>query len=405
MNVKRAIELTIFIWTALIIFSFIWNYTKEKNGQKLILLRSARSYFDLILMARRWNAMLGGVYAPVSKNLKPNPYLNDPIRDIFVNKSLTLTKINPAYMTRLISQIASREKGLKFHITSLKPINPRNKPNRLEAKALKSFRKGAKEFYKFIKVDEKTSFFYMAPLKTETSCLKCHAKQGYKKGDIRGGISIILPLSQEKPYLHLLIAHQVIGLAGILGIVFFGMKLYKVYDTIKEQAVKDSLTGIPNRRSFMERISEEYRRAERLGTPLSVVMCDIDHFKIYNDNYGHDMGDICLKRVAETIRDSLKRSGDFCARYGGEEFIVLLPNTGLSGAIHVAERIRKNVKEMKIEYKGSPLHEVVTISLGVSSTDGMEVDSYEHLIKLADMALYEAKRRGRDQVAWINAKK
>lgn len=250
----------------------------------------------------------------------------------------------------------------------------------------------------FIQKGGKIRYFYMAPLITKKSCLKCHAKQGYKEGDIRGGISVTVPFAMNIPFLPLLIGHIIIAFIGILGIIVAGKKLSQAYETIQKQAVIDTLTGIPNRCSFSETLLKEFGRSYRNQEPLSVIMCDIDNFKMYNDTYGHIKGDMCLQKVAQAIKASLKRSTDFCARYGGEEFVILLPNTSLDGAIYVAERIRSNIEKMRILNKDSLPAGIVTLSLGVSSSEGVTVFDPKAIIKNADMALYKAKEQGRNQV-------
>ncbi len=189
----------------MITISFFWNYINLKQKREMIARQTARSFFDLLVIIRYWNASHGGVYVPVTEKTLPNPYLDVPLRDIKVNDNLMLTKINPAYMTRQLSEIAKKKEGVQFHITSLKPINPKNRPTPLEEKILKDFEKGIKEKGLFIKKGGKTFYFYMAPLRTEKVCLKCHAKQGYKVGDIRGGISITLPFFMKIPFFPLLL--------------------------------------------------------------------------------------------------------------------------------------------------------------------------------------------------------
>ena len=242
----------------------------------------------------------------------------------------------------------------------------------------------------------------MAPLKTEKSCLTCHAKQGYKAGDIRGGISVTLPFAMEIPMLSLLLAYLLIGGAGLCGIIILGVKLNRAYEIIKRQSLFDTLTEIPNRRSFSETIVREFSRSQRNQNSLSIIMCDIDNFKAYNDTYGHSNGDICLKKVAQGIKDSLKRPGDFCARYGGEEFIVILPDTALDGAMNIAEAIRLNIEKMGIPHKNSLPEQVVTLSLGVGTSDGTNLLTHEELVNHADMALYKAKDQGRNQVQFFS---
>ena len=382
----------------IIIASFSWNYTNAIKEQEQIVLQSSRSFFNLIEITRLWNSRHGGLYAPITEKNQPNSYLDIPIRDIEVNDKLKLTMVNPAYMTRQISEIAMKQGGVQFRITSLKPIRPQNKATAREEKFLKEFEKGKKEIGVFIKEGDKKSYFYMAPLKVKKSCLKCHAKQGHKEGDIRGGISIKSPFLMKISILPLLSGHIVIGLFGLFGIVIAGGKLTRAYGTIKKQAVFDELTGIPNRRSFSEVILVEYKRYQRSHEPLSIIMCDIDNFKIYNDTYGHGSGDLCLKKVAQMVIATLERPGDFCARYGGEEFIIVLPHTTLDGAMHIAEKIRSNIEKIGIPNKNSLPAQVVTISLGVTTSGKPVLISQDELIKQADMALYKAKEKGRNQV-------
>ncbi len=378
--------------------SFLWNYSSAKKGQETIAFQTARSFFDQIVITRRWNAGHGGVYVLINDDTHPNPYLEDPLRDIEVNRNLKLTKVNPAFMTRQIAEIAAQQKGIYFHITSLKPIRPENKPTAREEKALKSFETGRKEIGEIITGESGKYFFYMAPLITEKGCLKCHAKQGYKEGDIRGGISVTLPFLPILPLMSLIIGHFTIGLSGICGIVFFGVKLDKAYKKIKQQAVIDALTDIPNRRSFSEQILREFRDSRRNKLPLSVIMCDIDNFKSYNDTYGHNKGDECLKQVAQIIKSTLQRPRDFCARYGGEEFVIILPDTSREGAVSVAEEIRENIQNTKIPHPKSLPLGVVSLSLGVSTMPSDVFISPEELVKQADKALYMAKQKGRNRI-------
>ena len=401
MKIKKFLVFITLLWLLLVAASFLWNYISARNEQRNIALRTARSFFELIQMTRIWNARHGGVYAPITKETPPNPYLDIPMRDIKVNDNLTLTKINPAYMTRQISEIAKEYKGVQFHITSLNPIRPQNKPSAREKEFLKKFEEGVKEGGVFIQKEGKTYYFYMAPLITKKSCLKCHAKQGYKEGDIRGGISVTVPFTMKIPFLPLLVGHIIIAFIGILGIIIAGKKLTRAYKVIQRRALIDPLTRIPNRRCFMETLLKEFERSRRSKEPLSVIMCDIDNFKMYNDTYGHIKGDKCLQKVAQAINTSLKRPTDFCARYGGEEFVILLPNTPLKGALHVAERIRSNVEKMNILNEKSLPAGVVTLSLGVASTEELTPFTPETLIKNADAALYKAKEQGKNQVQFF----
>jgi diguanylate cyclase (GGDEF)-like protein len=395
---KKSLPIVGFIWIILIVASFMWNYVNARKEQQTIAFETARSFFNQILISRAWNAAHGGVYVPVTPDTQPNPYLDDPLRDIEINANLKLTKVNPAFMTRQIAEIAAKREGIHFHITSLNPIRRENQPTFEEESALKVFETGKQEFGQIIKGDSASTFFYMAPLKTEKTCLSCHARQGYREGDIRGGISVTLPFVSRIPLLVLMIGHIVIGLLGLIGIVVSGTQLNKAYELIKRQTVIDALTDIPNRRSFSDHILKEVSRSRREKYSLSVVMGDIDHFKLYNDTYGHSGGDECLRKVAKVIEKTLKRPSDFCARYGGEEFIIVLPHTAQEGALFIAEDIRTNVSNLQIPHEKSLISGFVTISLGVATADVDVSVSHEELIEQADRALYIAKEKGRNRV-------
>ena len=163
-------------------------------------------------------------------------------------------------------------------------------------------------------------------------------------------------------------------------------------------ATIDPLTGLYNRRYFENTIQKEWKRAIRDKTPVSVILCDIDYFKQYNDTYGHQRGDNCLKTVADAIHHSIDRPPDLAARYGGEEFIVLLPNVEIDGALHVAEKMRRRVNYLAIPHRRSKAGAYVTVSLGVATTHPVLDASYELLIDCADKALYRSKDQGRNRV-------
>lgn len=160
----------------------------------------------------------------------------------------------------------------------------------------------------------------------------------------------------------------------------------------------DGLTGVANRRRYDECVEDEFHRAKRGGTPLSLVMIDIDYFKAYNDSYGHQAGDACLVKIAETLNAALHRSGDLLARYGGEEFVVVLPGVNRQGAYLIAENMRNKVVELNVPHRANPDAGQVTISLGVASLTPLQADRLDELQLAADQALYRAKREGRNCV-------
>jgi diguanylate cyclase (GGDEF)-like protein len=175
------------------------------------------------------------------------------------------------------------------------------------------------------------------------------------------------------------------------------VQLEEANTKLQQLSELDPLTSIANRRRFEETLAREWRRAARDEMPLSLIMIDIDYFKDFNDAYGHQLGDECLRRVAGEIREAITRPGDLVARYGGEEFAAILPSTPSRGAIAVAELLRARVERMGTRHEKSHCG-VVTISLGVATMTPGEAFAPETLVAAADGALYSAKRAGRNRV-------
>ncbi len=203
------------------------------------------------------------------------------------------------------------------------------------------------------------------------------------------------------------------GLVGLLACVYVLVKVLKQIEynaqqslhetnrTLELQAAIDGLTGIANRRTFDAVLEQEWKRHVRAQLPLSVLLIDADLFKQYNDESGHLAGDDCLRCIARTIQESMRRSGDFVARYGGEEFAVILPNTDVQPSIRIAETIRARVEALQIRHPRSSVRPHVTISVGATTTvpsrDGWCLD----FLHDADMALYRAKGNGRNETVHI----
>ncbi|KRI00350.1 hypothetical protein AO057_14370 [Curvibacter sp. PAE-UM] len=160
----------------------------------------------------------------------------------------------------------------------------------------------------------------------------------------------------------------------------------------------DALTGLANRRRFDEVWESEWQRAARMGLPLALALIDVDYFKAYNDHYGHQAGDACLRQVASLLAAEARRSGELVARYGGEEFVLVLPGATAAEARNVAERIRAAVEGRAMPHEHSPVAGVVTISIGVASVRVQRAEQAEALLKESDVALYLAKHQGRNRV-------
>jgi len=204
--------LPILLWGGLVFASYIWGVRQLEQHLEQVSWSRGRFVFELVESIRLWNARHGGVYAPVSEGNPPNPYLPLYGRDIQAGEFGTLTKINPAYMTRQLADLVSTYHKLQIHITSLKPLNPINAADDWESEALNAFEKGTSERFNLFRHGEKTTARYMAPLVVRPACLACHAHQGYQVGDVRGGISVTFNTDDlEKPlrteYIRLRISH------------------------------------------------------------------------------------------------------------------------------------------------------------------------------------------------------
>jgi diguanylate cyclase (GGDEF)-like protein len=187
-------------------------------------------------------------------------------------------------------------------------------------------------------------------------------------------------------------------LAGAIRMATINRQLEEANHRLQHLSSVDGLTGIANRRQFDEALDSEWRRAYRNDTSLALVMLDLDEFKRFNDAYGHQRGDECLRQVAATLRDGLRRAGDFVARYGGEEFVAILPDCDITGALHYAELVRAAVQELAIPHKCSAVARIVTLSAGVAAASPRHGAYPDELIAKADQALYAAKGAGKNRV-------
>ncbi|MDX9714423.1 MAG: diguanylate cyclase [Dissulfurispiraceae bacterium] len=378
-------------------------YKKNHNLIMNVVNEQAESYFDLIVKTRIWNSNSGGVYVLKDRDVQSNPYLEKlgipP--DLNCENNQIVTMRNPAIMTREISQLMESS-GATFHITSLKLINPENAPDEFEKESLLRFEKGEKKVWKVDRKGSEPLFRYMAPLYIEDSCLTCHAVLGYKFGDIRGGISVNIPIGRIDVQLRnskiILISTGIGTLLLIIIVIYFMsrtlvLRLEEARQKMRQQALIDELTQVYNRRFLMKKLKIEFDRSIRYGSKLSLIMIDIDYFKKVNDTYGHMFGDIVLVRMAQIIQENL-RGYDVLARYGGEEFIIVCPDSGADDAKSVAVRVHERVKqELITDGKNSTS---ITISAGI--TERISDDTIDTFLSRVDTALYQAKNTGRDRI-------
>jgi len=577
-------------WTLVIVISLGWNLYQARQEIQAMALTAARINFDKDILYRRWGAIHGGVYVPVTPATPPNPYLEHlPERDLTTPAGRQLTLMNPAYMTRQVYTFSQKESAIRGHLTSLKPLRPENRPDPWEAQALKSFEQGKSEASAIADLEGQPYLRLMRPFKTEKGCLKCHAQQGYREGDIRGGISVSIPLaplyaSQQRTTFTISLGHGLLWLVGLAGIGLgrrrlttawqtqerteaalrrsnhqlkdlvaesgrlnheislvseladklhacfsseeahqiinhMGPRLFpehsgalfllnasrnilemtvtwegnppdqsmldpqgcwalrrgrpylmqdphrdlmcehlapplasgyycvplvaqgetlgvlhlrakalapesvslasisescqslaltvaehialslgnlKLQEALRHQAIRDPLTGLFNRRFMLETMERELYRMQRKKAPLGVIMLDLDHFKRFNDTFGHAAGDAVLSALGRMLLAQVRKE-DVACRYGGEEFTLILAETSLETACDRAEQLRQLVHGLNLEHQGQNLGRI-TISLGVAVYPQHGEDP-EALLRAADKALYRAKHAGRDRVA------
>ena len=229
MRIKRYAMFLVFAWTLIILILASWAlYSNSQSVVKAAHIE-AESTFNKDLLYRRWSSMHGGVYVLMTEQTPSNPYLDVPNRDVITTDGLELTLVNPAYMTRQVHELAQQEYGIQGHITSLDPIRPDNAADAWETGALLAFEEGATEVSSIEQVDGQPTMRYMQAMMTEESCLNCHADQGYEIGDVRGGISVSVPM---QPYWQAaqstrngsLLGHAVLWVLGLGGLLLFSKR-------------------------------------------------------------------------------------------------------------------------------------------------------------------------------------
>lgn len=222
-----------------------------------------------------------------------------------------------------------------------------------------------------------------------------------KDKDIETGIAAGGDDYLLKPISEIVLAAKIRAMQRIIqmrqSLLVLTRKLDAANQELKRLTSLDGLTGLANRRHFEEVLVREWRRAMRQGEEISILMCDIDFFKMYNDTVGHQGGDECLRQVTNALAGTMDRGGDLLARYGGEEFIAVLPSTSLSGASFVAAQMRKAINKLNIPHAGSPFGHV-TASFGIASAIAMPETDPQSIVGAADLALYKAKHAGRNRV-------
>ncbi len=315
-----------------------------------------------------------------------------------------LIRPNHAVMINEMSRSREqKEKGV-FRVTTLRPLNPENAPDTFETEALVKFQQQRVELFRLESPPGRPPVFrYLAPLVADRSCLECHRFRGYKVGSCVGAVSISFPAEEilrgaraGKLQLIIAVLLALVLLGGIIS--FLGKRLIRKVAVLQRRTAAlistDELTRIRNRRYVLRRLEEECERADRLGTSLSILLIDLDHFKRVNDSFGHPFGDQVLRQSAARMKETLRRY-DVLGRIGGEEFLILSPGATLENAMILAERVRRQLEDLRI--LDGDRESSVTVSIGVTSF-GAEARSPDILMRRADALLYQAKEQGRNRV-------
>ncbi len=246
-------------WAVLLGASLLFSMSELGDVARNLAYERGQSMFNLVQMTRLWNAQHGGVYVPVTDETRPNPYLDVPDRDVVTIDSVVLTKMNPAFMTRKIAAVARENSGILFHLTSLKPINPGNSADAWETWALESFEDGVQEVLHLTKTEDKQQYRFMGPLLTKRACLKCHRKQGYREGDIRGGLSITL---NAAPFLAAQQAgeNRVVWIHVLAFVLLTSSTIFLLHRLRRQwRLVNETQETLAKREQFLSRITDNTR--------------------------------------------------------------------------------------------------------------------------------------------------
>ena len=363
-KLEHYIWLMVGMWTIIIIASLVCNVMQLKQYILEEARIQAKVAFEKDILYRRWNAGHGGVYVPISKETQPNPYLsNVSEREIRTPSGRLLTLINPAYMTRQVHELAKEKHGVRGHITSLNPIRPENAPDSWEVEALKTFQSGKAELSSVVRIEGKEYMRLMRPLITEVGCLKCHAKQGYREGDIRGGISVSIPMEslraiEHKSILTFTLAHGLLWLAGLIGIGFGTQRLRRSELERKraDTEVKKLNEELENNVVQLEAANKELEAfAYSVSHDLRAPLRAIDGFsQIILEDYLDKLDDEG-RRVLNVIRGNTKKMGQLIddllvfSRLGRQELRASGIDMGKL-AKAVSEELKLAVPERKLKF-------------------------------------------------------
>ncbi|MBC8194092.1 MAG: DUF3365 domain-containing protein [Candidatus Marinimicrobia bacterium] len=345
-RLKRTALLMAIFWTLIILLELNWSLLNLKEAELRNAHTQAATAFEKDVQYRRWNANAGGVYVRVNESIRPNPYLDMEHRDLLLANGDTLTLMNPAYMTRLAHEIALEETGVRGHITSLNPIRPENEADDWEKSALSCFNDSTSEVTAVENLDGVKYFRMMRPLYVEKSCLECHEKQGYKLGDIRGGISVAVPMKTalDDGYLNPvneIISRCLFWLLGLAGIVYSFVRL-EHFDKQRRKAEKELLDSNKMKELLIDTITHD------LTNPIGII---------------YSMSDLLASENAGDQKLGLIKSSS-------ERLLAVMQNTVTLSQLALGDAIPKSefditadIKSMANEFQDRLVEAVLTLKI------------------------------------------
>jgi len=338
--IKRYVLLIGIVWSLACAFALISHFRDDYQQAVNSAQTRAKTMLERDILYRDWVASHGGVYVPVSEASPPNPHLEFlPERDIKTVDGRHLTLVNPAYMTRLAFEQDNHLGGTISKITSLKYLNPDNAPDPWEKSALLQLEEGGELISGVADINEQPYMRVLRPFYIEPTCLKCHAVMGYQLGDVRGGLSISIPL---EPFLSGPVQHNLVSitlftllwLVGLAGVVLLGRKLYsQTCQAVESERQRDHAemslaflsnydrrTNLPNRFKFEELLFDTFQKVDGTGGSVAVIALEVRNYKQIVDNFSHPVGDALLKMMAEQL-SVLLTSNDAIARFGEDQLL------------------------------------------------------------------------------------
>ena len=386
-RVKPYVLALALIWSATVTASLVWNTYQARQEIIDVARIQARGSFMKDVLYRRWNAGHGGVYVPVTDETPSNPYLEVPERDVTTRSGIDLTLMNPAYMTRQVHEIAVKTHGIIGHITSLNPIRPANTPDPWETQALEAFKSGAKEVSSVESIKGDDYMRLMRPLVTEEGCLKCHASQGYKVGDIRGGISVSVPMSPlrvvERSYLlTLYLGHGLLWLVGLAGIGLGARRLNKQIIGRKQaeeiavrakQEWERTFNAVPDLIAIIDDKHRIVRVNRAMADKLGVAPEEAVDLTCYEHVHGKQEPPTNCPH-AKLLADGQEHMAEvYEKRLGGDFLVTVTPlhdaKGHLVGSVHVARDITDRKRTEKEREK--LIHELQNVLAKVKTLSGL----------------------------------